>query len=391
MNQKPKPNPFLFLKDKDENVYQQLTESWKNFKTDFVYANNKLRTGIEKIDYHLTYGDCKKRIELLIKRGVIPDDKDIDLVRRRRNNIEYDNAKVKQHDIKRYEKVIDLIYHALLKKYQMPKREEKLNTDYFPIGEYEVLEVKQKTILGNSIKEYQAQKMNSYGISQKAIIREYSKPEEETLYTHEESSLMVRQNNLNEKAKHLMNVFLIPTKEQTLVSYVGYEITEEAQKLSEIELNNIKPKQKMKLILDVLAGLEELLTIPEPKINHRNINPNNIYVITTPKEITAKLANFEYCKINTSSENYQTAYEYIKKQYEENQEFAYYYPQAGIEHIKTCEDWEKLDIYSVRKSDGIFNLWTSRKNKTYHRRNKEKQISYFMGRIIPTNDQPNGG
>lgn len=329
-------------------VYQQLTESWKYAKTDFAYANDKLRTGIEKIDYHLTHGDCRQRINQLMERGVIPKDKDIQSIRIRRNEIEYEHAKVTPDDIKRYKKVIQLIYHALRKKYKNQITDEKLDIDYFPIGEYEVLEVKQRTILGNEITEYLAQKVNSYGISQKAIIREYSKQNQGALYAHEESSLMIRQNNLNDKANHLLDVFLIPTKEQTLVNYIGYEITDEAKKLSEMDLSNVKPKQKMKLVLDILMGLEELSTIPSPRINHRNINPNNIYVITTPKELTAKLANFEYCKVNTSSEEYQTAYEFIRKQYEKNEEFAYYYPHAGIKQVKTFEDWEKLDIYSVR-------------------------------------------
>lgn len=345
-------NPYYFLKDQNSQLYMQLTESWKYYKTDFVSANDRLRTGIqqlaETVDEKAKKMIMKDKIELLMKRRILPFDKDYKILIERRNEFEYQKIDVKITDLKRYEKVMNILYNALYKYYEKKQPNHSLNYNYFPINDYKILSYQEKEFLGRKQKEYLAIQKKGYGIPEKYIIRQYSKQNELLFFTHEDTVLAALQKNEVEKSKNLMQIVRIQTKESNPYCYIGYSI-DGMKKLSEIDLKTWNTKQKIQLIKDLVNGVYELGELSQYQINHRNINPENIYVKQNKSQLIAKLGNFELSKITMNQKEYESAYRYIKREYQKGRDFCCYYPKTGWEKSRTYQDWEKVDVYSLGK------------------------------------------
>ncbi|MCI8383407.1 MAG: hypothetical protein HFJ33_00740 [Clostridia bacterium] len=349
-------NPFKFLKEKEKTLYLQFTESWKNYKTDFIYANDKLRTGMLKFaeemikeekeeDIKLTN---KQKIKRLIQKGILPNKEQFSELIEKRNKIEYEGSWVERKDLKRYEEVMNAVYKALYQKYEKRLPEQELNYNRFPIKDYQIIQYKKTEFLGKEQVEYLAIKENQYKIKETCIIREYDATKQR-LFHHEQTVAMLLRGETKKEVTNLMKMIEIETKENNPYRYIGYIVDENMKKLSEIAIEKLGNKQKIAIIKDIINGVEELGMVTNYKINHRNLNPENIYMVLTQKnQVTTKLGNFELTKIEMSQEEYESAYQYIKKQYTE-QNFSCYYPRTGWEKSRTYEEWEKVDVYSIGK------------------------------------------
>lgn len=359
-------NPFKFLKNKNKILYEQFTESWKYYKTDFIYAHGKLRTGIKKFaeaiqkedkKFNKTTNNIKENtfktrekldINILAIKGIVPKDGDYIKILETRNNIEYDGASLSEEDIQRYKKVLNIMYKGLYKHYEKQEPKNNLNYNYFPIQEYKIKTYKETEFLGEKHIEYIATRNNTYGVEETCLIREY-KAKEKLLYAHAETVLISLRKNINEKVKNLMEMVEIKTKEKNPYRYIGYILDNNMQNLKDITLKTWNNKQKIKLIKDIINGIYELSIISNYKINHRNIRPENIYITQKEERYIAKIGNFEISKITMENQRYESANNYIKKQYEDRKNFNCYYPKTGWETANTFEEWEKVDVYSLGK------------------------------------------
>ena len=213
-----------------------------------------------------------------------------------------------------------------------------------PIGPYQIL----KKIEAKDF-ESVCGKYNYFAVSDKnkaktyAYIRLFQKNEDNTKVFEERDADMQAFFSNMRGSKYIIKASEIETGPVCDIRYLAYEVHENTQRLSDIDLKQLSDDDVLEIVSQLAEGLSDLST-KKIHIHHRGIRPEFIFIDKDDEGYFARLGCFETAKIQVINKYMQTVSKAMLAKQPGN---LFIHPNLiGVEDASS-EDWERGDVYSL--------------------------------------------
>ena len=343
---------FSYIKELDEELYNECHEAESMAKTKPNLSAKKLRDSLERFlkvivkSKGIPINEKTTTMEIMIrtleKSKILTGSQSNDLHKIRMYCNEFSHSSEKNTDttsaqIIPYFRSLHEIMHSYLSKNK--KNNLVFDENSIPIGDFipiKKLEVDKREACD---KKYLCKKINpktnsvvTYVIRQ--FSRKNSKDHENWLQRDEYALEQLWLNEPN--PRNVVQYHPISTEENNNLFFTCYVMPENTQTLETLDKKILSNIDKLELLLGIANGINELHSLEEP-IVHRYLAPASVYVFETrTNKRTPKIGNFEYSKLINPFDGT------VLNKYA-NREDVYKAPEL-MGH--SGENWTAVDIYS---------------------------------------------